>query len=154
MTRTIRHATCPAACATAVAVVVFGTLGLGACGGTSSDTPTAPSTDGGVGATVVLTGNGAGTSAPRIGLGQRIRFTNNDSRPHQILSTPHGAHTDCPALNEIDLLSPGQSRDSGVLNVRRGCGFHDHLNPDDQRFRGQVLVGFTEADPTPPDPDY
>ena len=131
-----------------------------ACGGGSSSSggnspsPTAPSPTGTVGATVTLTTNGSSTATPRIAGGQRVRFTNNDSRPHQILSTPHGTHTDCPALNEIDMLSPGQSRDSGVLNTQRGCGFHDHLNPDDERFRGQVLVGLTESDPVPPPPDY
>jgi plastocyanin len=131
-----------------------------ACGGGSgssgdySSSPTAPSPTGTVGATVTLTTDGSSTATPRIARGQRVRFTNNDSRPHQILSTPHGTHTDCPALNEIDMLSPGQSRDSGVLNTQRGCGFHDHLNPDDERFRGQVLVGLTESDPVPPPPDY
>lgn len=123
-------------------------------GGDSSTSPTGPSTGGTVGATVTLTANGVSAATPRIALGQSVRFTNNDSRPHQILTTPHGAHTDCPALNEVDMLSPGQSRASGVLTVRRGCGFHDHLNPDDQRFRGQVLVGLSESDPIPPDPDY
>ena len=131
-------------------------LAVPSCGGGSSSSPTAPSSNAGgaVGATVTVTANGVSNSTPRIALGQRIRFTNSDARPHQILSTPHGTHTDCPALNEIDMLSPGQSKDSGVLSVRRGCGFHDHLNPDDTRFRGQVVVGLSEGDPVPPAPDY
>lgn len=128
--------------------------GCGGDGGGSSSSPTAPSAAGAVGATVTLTANGVSNASPRIALGERVRFANNDSRPHEILTTPHGTHTDCPALNEIDMLQPGQSKDSGVLNVRRGCGFHDHLNPDDQRFRGQVLVGLSEGDPVPPPPDY
>lgn len=135
----------------AVAIVLW----LAACGnGGSYGTPTAPSTGDAAAATVTLTANGVSNATPRIALGQRVRFTNNDSRAHQVLSTPHGVHTDCPALNQIDMLSPGQSRDSSVLNDRRGCGFHDHLNPDDQRFRGQILVGLGESDPVPPDPDY
>ena len=127
-----------------------------ACGGGSYSNPTAPSSNasGAVGASVTITANGVSDGTPRIALGQRIRFTNNDYRPHQILTTPHGTHTDCPALNDIDMLSPGQSKDSGVLNGPRGCGFHDHLNPDDTRFRGQVLVGLGASDPVPPNPDY
>ena len=124
-----------------------------ACGGDSSS-PSSPS--GGsstVGATVTLTANGVSNASPRIALGAKVRFTNNDSRPHQILTTPHGTHTDCPALN-VDMLQPGQSKESGALNERRGCGFHDHLSPDDQRFRGQVLVGLSEGDPAPPPPAY
>ena len=124
-----------------------------ACGG-DSDYPSAPSGGGSpVGATIFITASGVSDASPRIALGQRVRFTNNDSRPHQILTTPHQIHTDCPALN-LDMLQPGQSKESGALNERRGCGFHDHLNPDDQRLRGQVRVGFSQGDPDPPPSDY
>jgi plastocyanin len=133
-------------------------LALPACGGGGYSSPSAPSGGGSggatVGATVTLTANGVSDAGPRITVGQRVRFTNNDSRPHTIYTTPHEIHTDCPALNDVGLLQPGQSRESGVLNVRRGCGFHDHNNPDDTRFRGQVLVGIGAGDPTPPPPDY
>lgn len=138
--------------ATTVVAIVVVCLQL-AC--KSSSAPAAPSGGGEtVGATIVITANGVSSKEPRIALGQRVRFTNNDTRPRQILTTPHGTHTDCPALNEIDMLQPGQSRDSGMLSERRGCGFHDHLRPDDDRFRGQVLVGLSEGDPTPPPPSY
>ena len=124
-----------------------------ACGG--GDSGPSPSNSGGaVGATITITSSGVSNATPRIALGQRVRFTNNDSRPHQILTTPHGSHTDCPALNSTDVLQPGQSKDSGTFDVRRGCGFHDHLSPDDQSLRGQVIVGLSEGDPNPPDPGY
>jgi plastocyanin len=123
-----------------------------ACGGSGSSGPS-PS-GGGVGATITITSSGVSNATPRISLGQSVRFTNNDSRPHEILTTPHGTHTDCPALNSIGSLQPGQSKESGTLDVRRGCGFHDHLSPDDQSLRGQVIVGISEGDPNPPDPGY
>jgi plastocyanin len=129
--------------------------GLAACGGNpNSPTPGGGGNSGGIDATVTITANGVSDSQPRINVGSRIRFTNNDSRVHQIFTTPHGTHTDCPALNEIGLLQPGQSRDSGVLNDRRGCGFHDHTDPDNNSFRGQVLVGIGTSDPLPPPPAY
>lgn len=135
------------------------TAGLGAslwtiaCGG-GGGTPTTPSTGGGVGATVTLTANGVSDGTPRISVGQRIRFTNSDSRTHEVLTTPHLVHTDCPAVNDIGTLAPGQSKESSALTTVRGCGFHDHLNPDDNRFRGQVLVGIGQNDPIPPNPGY
>lgn len=146
--------TTPAAVALSVA------LWMGACGGGggyTSPTPPSPSpvpTTPTVGATVTITANGVSDAAPRINVGQRIRFTNSDTRTHQILSTPHGPHTDCPALNSIGTLAPGQSGESGALNERRGCGWHDHMNPDNNSLRGQVLVGIGAGDPTPPPPDY
>jgi hypothetical protein len=141
---------------TAVAASLVFLTGLAACGG-NPNTPT-PGGGGGnsgtVGATVTINANGVSDSLPRVNLGSRIRFTNDDSRVHAILSTPHGTHTDCPALNDIGILQPGQSRESGVLNERRGCGFHDHNDPDNNAFRGQVLVGMTAGDPLPPPPAY
>jgi hypothetical protein len=29
---------------------------------------------------------------------------------------------------------------TGVLNVARVCGFHDHLNPDDPGLRGSITI--------------
>jgi hypothetical protein len=138
-----------------VASLVFAVYGLAACGGGN---PAGPSGSGGgsgtVAATVTLTANGVSDKEPRIPVGSRIRFTNNDSRVHTIYTTPHLLHTDCPALNDIGILQPGQSGDSGVLNDRRGCGFHDHSNPDNESYRGQVLVGLSATDPVPPPPAY
>lgn len=132
--------------------------GLAACGGSNPAGPTPASGGGGgtgtVEATVTLFANSVSESQPRINVGGRVRFTNNDSRVHTILSTPHGTHSDCPALNEVGILQPGQSRESGVLNVRGGCGFHDHNDPDNNGFRGQVLVGVGTGDPLPPPPAY
>jgi hypothetical protein len=141
---------------TAVMASLVFLTGLAACGG-NPNTPT-PGGGGGnsgtVGATVMINANGVSDSLPRVNLGSRIRFTNDDSRVHAILSTPHGTHTDCPALNDVGILQPGQSRESGVFNERRGCGFHDHNDPDNNAFRGQVLVGMTAGDPLPPPPAY
>ncbi len=140
-----------------VSLVVLWALGCGGGGGqTTAGSPTTPSgtTTPNIGATVTIAGSGVSDSAPRISTGQRVRFTNNDIRTHQILSTPHGSHSDCPALNSVGSLAPGQSGESEPLMSVRGCGFHDHMNPDDNRFRGQVLVGLGAGDPAPPDPAY
>jgi plastocyanin len=136
------------------AITVTIAVTLPACGGGGYPSPSAPSGGATVGATVTLTANGVSDASPRIAVGQKVRFTNNDSRLHTLYTTPHILHSDCPALNEIGTLQPGQSGESGVLNERRGCGFHDHSNPDDMRFRGQVLVGLGTSDPTPEPPPY
>jgi hypothetical protein len=124
-------------------------------GGASSGTPTTPSgsSSDNIAATITITASGVSDPTPRIASGQRVRFVNSDTRVHEMLSTPHLAHTDCPALNSVGTLPPGQSGVSGPLTGPRGCGFHDHLNPDDNQFRGQVLVGLATTDPVP-DPTY
>ncbi len=123
-------------------------------GGTTPTTPTPSGSSGAVGATITITSTGLSNSAPNIGVGERVRFVNNDTKSHQILTTPHRIHTDCPALNSIGMLSPGASGTSDPLTSSRGCGFHDHLDPDNNNLRGQVLVGISLGEPPPPPPGY
>ena len=148
----------------ALSVLVLWALGCGGGGGNGggggggggNPNPGGPSggASGAVGATINLSASGVDNGAPAIQVGERLRVVNNDTRTHQILTTPHLIHTDCPALNAIGSLAPGQSGTSDPLTTSRGCGFHDHLNPDDQTFRGQVLVGLNPGAPPPPDPTY
>ena len=65
---------------------------------------------------------------------------NNDSRVHEMDSDPHPEHTQCPEINQIDFLNPGQSRSSGNLNTARTCGFHDHSNPDAASLKGTITI--------------
>jgi plastocyanin len=114
-----------------------------ACGGGGS-TPTEPggggSNQGGtVGATLTIGTGGISPSSVTISVGQTIMLVNNDSKAHEISSDPHPVHTDCPPLN-FGTLSPGQSRTSNPFTTARTCGFHDHLDPENNAWRGQVTV--------------
>jgi plastocyanin len=131
--------------ATAVGLMAFGLAG---CGGGGSS-PTSPPGGGGV-ATVTITASGVSPTTLEISAGQQVRFINNDGTPHEMLSTPHLAHTDCPAINVVGVLAPGANKMTDRLNTVRICGYHDHSNPDDQRFRGQINVGTS----TGPGPGY
>lgn len=126
----------------AVAVAIAGVMS--ACGGSSS--PTAPSGGGGstpgpgtVGATLTLTPGGVSPGSVSISVGQSVMVVNNDTRGHRISSNPHPVHTDCPALNFAE-LGPGQSATSNALTTARTCGFHDHDDPGNASFQGQVTV--------------
>jgi hypothetical protein len=37
--------------------------------------------------------------------GTRVTFINNDTRVHEMDSDPHPDHTDCPEINQVDLLT-------------------------------------------------
>jgi len=111
---------------------------LSACGGGSS--PPAPSPGDNpnqmtISAAGVLT-PGEMTIAP----GARVLFINNHSRPHQIASDPHPEHTDCPEINQVGLLAPGQRRETGNFVAVRTCGLHDHDDPDNASLRGRIVV--------------
>lgn len=131
--------------------LVAATIACGGGGGGYSSGPTpSPSPGGsGVGATFTITADGVNPKTVTIQPGQRVQFVNNNSRVHEILSTPHLTHTDCPPVNEVALVNPGQSRMTGVLDREGTCGFHDHRDPDSDRFRGTILIGVTDPGQPP-----
>jgi plastocyanin len=121
-------------------------LFVSACGGDDSN-PTAPSGGGGggggtggtVAATITITAAGVSPSTVTVSAGSRVTFVNNDSRPHDMNSDPHPAHTDCPALN-VGFIQAGQSATSQNLNTVRTCGFHDHNQPDVTSLQGTIRI--------------
>ena len=128
--------------ASAIALALF----VSACGGDSN--PTAPSGGGGgggggtggtVAATITITASGVSPRDVTVALGSRVTFVNNDTRPHDMSSDPHPAHTDCPALN-VGFLNAGQSGTSQNLNTARTCGFHDHNQPDVTSLQGTIRI--------------
>lgn len=102
---------------------------LTACGSwgkspTAPQTPPPPS-----GPTVTISGGRATPGAIEIPVGGRLTIVNNDGVSHDMGSDPHPSHEDCPELNQIGMLAPGQNRTSGNLVEARTCGMHDHLRP-------------------------
>src|SRR5687768_1683063 len=91
-------------------------LGLAATACTRSDpagsVPTAPSGS----LTVTITSAGVNPKTLVVTPGNQVMFVNNDASPHQMSSDPHPDHMDCPELNQVGFLSPGQSRQTGNLN--------------------------------------
>jgi plastocyanin len=114
-------------------------LATASCGG--GDAPNEPSGPPPVQtATIAITSAGANPLHIEVTLGTRVRFVNNDNRPHNMASDPHPIHTDCPAINQVGLLQPGQARETGNLVEVRTCGFHDHDNPTNQSLNGTITT--------------
>jgi plastocyanin len=123
--------------------------GAAACGGGSS--PTSPGsgsvvvgstgTVGTAGATIAIGSNSAvSPSQVTIGVGQSVTFTNNDTRAHDMESDPHPTHTDCPAMSNVGVLQPGQSKTTFGFAAAGSCGFHDHNNSDSAALRGRIVI--------------
>lgn len=135
-----------------LAVVMAGLALSNGCGGggggtyTPPGSPTPPPGGGSTAATVTI--RAGGTVDPkevRVDIGQSVRFVNEDSRAHQIQSNPHGAHTDCPSINSVTTLQPGESRTTGAFSAERACGYHDHMQPDTESLRGTIRVAGAEG---------
>jgi len=122
-------------------VIMLAAVALVACGG-SSTAPGAGGTTPPVQTnTVTITAQG-GASPLHIVVNQgtRVLFINNDTRAHDMTSDAHPAHTDCPEINQVGLLQPGERRETGNLNTVRTCGFHDHINPGTANLRGSITI--------------
>jgi hypothetical protein len=130
---------------TTIALAGVAAIGMAAalsCGGTSTNatSPAGACTPSSSPATFVIMN---GTICPQtmtISRGTQVTMSNQDTRTHEMDSDPHPEHTDCPELNSIDFLNPGQSRQSQNLNTARTCGFHDHGDPNNAAMKGSILI--------------
>ncbi len=55
-------------------------------------------------------------------------------------SIPIPITPDCPEVNAVGVLSPGQSRETANLNTVRTCGSHDYDRPTDAALRGRIII--------------
>jgi len=90
--------------------------------------------------TITITAAGADPRNVIVSQGDRVLFINNDTRSHNMSSDPHPEHGDCPEINQVGFLTPGQRRETGNLVVLRSCGFHDHDLPQVDSLHGQITI--------------
>ena len=120
----------------AVRICVAAALVSGACKGSTPGAPS-PATPA---ATFTITTTGVSPKTVDIALGDRVLFINNDVKSHSIGSNPHPDHTDCPNINQVGFLRPGDRRETGNFVTARVCGFHDHDAPNDQTMFGSITT--------------
>ena len=117
---------------------------VAACGGGSpapapSPTP-APGGGGTSTPTITIANNAVSPKNITVPHGSQVTFVNNDNQAHDVESDPHPVHTDCPEINQVGFLSPGQSRQTGALNTVRVCGYHDHNRDMETSLQGTITI--------------
>jgi hypothetical protein len=123
----------------ALAVSLLALAVAGACGGSGAN-PTGPGPSDNP---FRITISSSGIVSPVelvVPPGTRVLFVNQHAQPHEMTSDAHPDHLECPEINSVGLLNAGQSRETGNLVAVRTCGFHDHVNPDDSRLRGRIVI--------------
>ena len=114
-----------------------------ACGGGSpgsTSSPTAPTGPTTATTTITIANNAVSPQNITITRGTQVTFINNDTRAHDMESNPHPEHTDCPEINQVGFLNPGQSRQTGNMNTVRTCGFHDHNQDTVRSLQGTITI--------------
>ncbi len=127
---------------TAKAVICGFVVSALACGysnpmAPSSGTSSAPGPEGAV---IALGSSGLSPGAVTIATGQSVTFVNNDSVAHEIASGPASSYDQCPAINRVGRLEPGQRNQTGALTASRACSFLDLTRTGDSRWQGTITV--------------
>jgi plastocyanin len=89
---------------------------------------------------VNVTARGFEPPSVTVTVGGRVRFQNLDDRPHSIASNPVDTHSDCPPINEVGLLVPGQVKTTGSFRDARTCNYHDELSEATQLLTGSITI--------------
>ena len=90
-----------------------------------------------------MTISAAGVLSPSelvVAPGTRVLFINNHSRPHNMTSDQHPDHRDCPEINQVGVLAPGQRRETGNLVAVRTCGIHDHDEFENRSLHARIVI--------------
>jgi plastocyanin len=129
------------------AVIVAALVAAIACGGSGSSTsnPSAPSsgsncTASSTSTTITIANNTVCPQNITVPPGTQVTFVNQDTVAHEMNSDPHPEHTDCPAINAVGHLEPGQTRRTDNLTIVRRCGFHDHLRDQVATMKGSITI--------------
>jgi plastocyanin len=111
-----------------------------AAAGCAGDSPSGPTPPGADATTITISAGGVSPTSIVVKPGSQVTFFNTDSRNHNMSSDPHPEHDDCPAVNDVGVLVPGQKRQTGNLNTVQTCGFHDHDDFENNRWKGSITI--------------
>jgi hypothetical protein len=116
-------------------------LAITACSDGDSATSPTPNPGGSTGgATITISSSGVSPRNVSIVRGTQVTFVNRDDRPHDMRSDPHPNHSDCPEINQVGLVQPGNNRQTGNLATARTCEFHDDRDPSNEDFQGTIQI--------------
>jgi len=88
-------------------------------------------------AEIQITASGFNPTDITVKAGTVVKFINMDTVPHWPASNPHPTHTDLPGFDALKGLANDESYSFTFTQVGK-WGFHDHLNPIDNR--GSITV--------------
>jgi plastocyanin len=87
----------------------------------------------------VITSTGLSPNPITIAVGATVTFANNDAVNHDVQGGPDPDHRDCPEIDAVGFLTPGQSRQTQPFIQARTCEFHDH-GFHSPLFNGRIVI--------------
>jgi hypothetical protein len=90
--------------------------------------------------TITITSSGVSPKNLVVSAGTQVTFVNHSLIDRYMYSNPHPIHTDCPEINDVGFIAPGQSKQTGNLNTVRTCGYHDHMYFSNTSLQGTITT--------------
>jgi plastocyanin len=90
---------------------------------------------------VTITPLGVTPKELTIDVGGTVAFINSDALPHEIAGGPDPASRDCPEIDVVGFLAPGQQRTTAAFASARTCEYHDHgLHAHGTTMNGRIVI--------------
>ena len=74
-----------------------------------------------------------------IPVGERVTFMNHDTVPHAVAGGSEPAKPDCPEIDAVGMLGPGELKSTAPFLAAKTCEYH---NPRVQSaaFKGRIVI--------------
>lgn len=107
------------------------------CGSSGPTSPsTAPHT---LPSTIMIMGSEALPEELTIAVGERVAFMNHDTVPHAVAGGPNPSTPECPEINAVGVLAPGDTRTTDPFTTAKTCAFHVPRNQS-AVLTGRIIV--------------
>jgi hypothetical protein len=90
--------------------------------------------------TVTLSASGFSPLEVVVTVGARVTFVNADRIGREVQSGLEHNVRDCPEIDVLGFIVPGQSRQTAVFEQAKRCRFHDHDSVGIPAFQGLIVV--------------
>jgi plastocyanin len=128
-----------ASMARALALTLIIAAPLAAACGSSSPTGATQVTDGAGHAmplTVMILPTGMSPDEVTVAVGDRVGFMNHDTVPRQVAGGPDAAKPECPEIDAVGRIIPGEIRSTAPLPTARTCEYHVQSTA----FKGRIVI--------------
>jgi plastocyanin len=108
------------------------------CGNSGPAGPT-QATDGAVHAmplTVMILPTGMSPDEVTVAVGDRVGFMNHDTIPHQVAGGTDPDKPECPEIDVVGRIIPGEIRSTAPLPTARTCEYHVQSTA----FKGRIVI--------------
>jgi plastocyanin len=112
---------------------------LAAACGSSTPTGATQATDGAAHAmplTVMILPTGMSPDEVSVAVGDRVGFMNHDTVPRHVAGGPDPARPECPEIDVVGRIMPGEIRATAPLPSARTCEYHVQSTT----FKGRIVI--------------